>query len=73
MPTLVMFARKDWDTLIEQSRSIYSNRAVTVFKEAVYQATWCRAAIARRLPSFFSLKLAWPSHSLPPLMWIIVL
>ena len=34
-----MFARKDRDTLIEQSGSRYSNRAVTVFREAVYQAT----------------------------------
>ena len=30
-----LFARKDRDTLIEQSGSKYSNRAVTVFKEAV--------------------------------------
>ena len=30
-----VFARKDRDTLIEQSGSGYSNRAVTVFREAV--------------------------------------
>ena len=30
-----LFARKDRDTLIEQSGSGYSNRAVTVFREAV--------------------------------------
>ena len=30
-----LFARKDRDTLIEQSGSGYSNRAVTVFGEAV--------------------------------------
>ena len=30
-----LFARKDQDTLIEQSGSGYSNRAVTVFREAV--------------------------------------
>ena len=29
-----LFARKDRDTLIEQSESEYSNRAVTVFREA---------------------------------------
>ena len=36
-PTLygTLFARKDRDTLIEQSGSGYSNRAVTVFREAV--------------------------------------
>ena len=30
-----LFARKDRDTLIEQSGSGYSNRAVTVFRESV--------------------------------------
>ena len=30
-----LFARKGWDTLIEQSGSRYSNTAVAVFKEAV--------------------------------------
>ena len=30
-----LIARKDRDTLIEQSGSGYSNRAVTVFREAV--------------------------------------
>ena len=30
-----LFARKDQHTLIEQSGSGYSNRAVTVFREAV--------------------------------------
>ena len=30
-----MFARKNRDTLIEQSGSRYFNRAVTVFREAV--------------------------------------
>ena len=30
-----LFARKDRDTLIEQSGSRYSNRTVTVFREAV--------------------------------------
>ena len=30
-----LFARKDRDTLIEQSGSRYSNRAVTVLREAV--------------------------------------
>ena len=30
-----MFERKGRDTLIEQSESRYSNRAVTVFREAV--------------------------------------
>ena len=30
-----LFVRKDQDTLIEQSGSGYSNRAVTVFREAV--------------------------------------
>ena len=30
-----LFARKDRDTLIEQSGSGYYNRAVTVFREAV--------------------------------------
>ena len=30
-----LFARKDRDTLIEQSGSGYSNRVVTVFREAV--------------------------------------
>ena len=30
-----LFANEDQDTLIEQSGSGYSNRAVTVFREAV--------------------------------------
>ena len=30
-----LFAREDRDTLVEQSGSGYSNRAVTVFREAV--------------------------------------
>ena len=30
-----LFARKDRDTVIEQSGSGYSNRTVTVFREAV--------------------------------------
>ena len=34
-----LFLRKDQDTLIEQSGSGYSNRAATVFREAVSQAT----------------------------------
>ena len=34
---VILFARKDRDTLIEQSGSGYSNRAVTVFREAVWQ------------------------------------
>ena len=34
-PHFYGFARKDRDTLIEQSGSRYSNRAVTIFREAV--------------------------------------
>ena len=50
-----LFARKDQDTLIEQSGYGYSNRAVTVFSSkllsyvCVVIFNWWRAAIVSRL------------------------